>query len=186
MNQRGIVCIRYIDDFILFARRRDAAFRAFESGRRVLAELGLEVYDPRSTRDKAACGFVKAGFSFLGCDVRGNRIRPSHTNRERLKAKISDIFDSTLGQVKDPTRAALTRTTYAEAVRLAADTIRGWGNTLAFCNDLALMKTMDADLGRYFDDFNAAMKRRINGFSEADRRRALGFFLLADCNRNEG
>lgn len=186
MNGRGIACIRYIDDFILLADSKRAANRAFASACRYLQQLGLGVYDPESSdkeeRQKADCGLITDGFDFLGCTVRGDLIRPAKKNRDRLRENVQHIFDEALGAMVDPHAAALTRNTYAEAIRAAGLVIRGWGNTHSFCTDSQIMKAEDGNLGKLFDDFNNGTKQRVAKLGGADKRRVLGLFLLQDCN----
>jgi retron-type reverse transcriptase len=129
MNDRGIVCIRYIDDFIIFAKSRAAAMKAFEAGALSLQRLGLDIYDPRlpDGAAKSAEGLVDAGFSFLGCEVYPDRVRPSKRNRDDLKAAVEEIFETALGAIRDPERAVRKRLTYSDALRTASLTVRGWG-----------------------------------------------------------
>ena len=95
MNDRGIVCIRYIDDFILFGKTEAAAFKALAAGQRHLASLGLDIYEPTSDkpaeRAKADHGPVSDGFTFLGCDVKGERVSPSRKSRKKLVEKVEGI-----------------------------------------------------------------------------------------------
>jgi hypothetical protein len=190
MNRRGVECIRYIDDFILFAKNQSNALHALDAGLAALADLGLGIYDPRSSdqveRTKSAMGLVSEGFTFLGCDVRNNRVRPSRSNRTALKEKIASIYETALGAMHDPQRALKSKKTYTDAIQTASLTIRGWGNTHAFCNDDALMKTLDVELGELFEKFHGRAKARLRKMDARDRRRALGLFLLEDCNREEG
>jgi RNA-directed DNA polymerase len=185
MNRRGIVCIRYIDDFILFAKTKTAAFKALAAGSVHLSALGLELYDPQTDKEKAAHGFVEGGFAFLGCDVKGNMVRPSTKKRTEVKDQISEIFDSALGHLDDPKKAIFSHETYAEAIARASRTIRGWGNTYSFCTDEERMRNLDLELGEIFEKFGKQFRRRILGFAKSDKRRALGLFLLADCNKAE-
>lgn len=186
MNDRGVVCIRYIDDFILFSSGRRAAFKALASARKHLQELGLDVYDPESNnqeeRRKADHGNVAPGFDFLGCTIRGDVIRPAAKNRDRLREKVQSIFDGALGAMADPVSAAKTRNTYADAIRTAGLIVRGWGNTHSFCTDSQIMKAEDGNLGVLFEKFNQSAKRQLARLDSNDRRRVLGFFLLQDCN----
>lgn len=186
MNCRGIVCIRYIDDFILFAGTKKKAFAALKSARHHLKKLGLDVYDPDSEdeaeRRKADHGPVKLGFDFLGCTIRDNTVRPTAKNRDRLRENVRRIFDECLGSMADPLSAALTRSTYADAIRAASLVIRGWGNTHSFCNDTQIMQAEDGNLGLIFEEFSKNVKKRIARRNKLDRRRLLGLFLLQDCN----
>lgn len=81
-----------------------------------------------------------------------------------------------------PISAALTRNTYADAIRTAGLVIRGWGNTHSFCTDSQIMNAEDGNLGLLFDEFNVGVNRRLARLSSVDKRRVLGLFLLQDCN----
>lgn len=186
LNARGVVCIRYIDDFILLADSKAKAFKALSSARGHLAKLGLDVYDPLSEdegeRRKADHGHTAQGFDFLGCTIKGGAIRPAEKNRKRLRESVQRVFDSALGAMSGPLAGPMAKNTYADAVRTAGLIIRGWGNTHAFCTDRQIMLAEDGNLGLIFDEFNGKVKRRLSKFADLDRRRALGYFLLQDCN----
>jgi hypothetical protein len=96
MNGRGIICIRYIDDFIIFGPDRSATFKAFRSGLKLLNALGLEAYNPESAdpeeRKKADHGSTLDEIEFLGCDIRRNRVRPSKGARTKLLIGVKEIL----------------------------------------------------------------------------------------------
>lgn len=71
-NDRGIVCVRYVDDFILLGPRESSVRGAFESVLKFLGNLGMSAYSPWDDGQKAECGDVRRGFTFLGCDVFAN------------------------------------------------------------------------------------------------------------------
>lgn len=185
MNQKGIICIRYIDDFILFAKDESAAFKAFATAQRLLHELGLEVYDPRTKADKAEHGLTKNGFQFLGCHIRPNRVRPSDSSVRKFKERVKGIFKESLLALKDPLKAVLQGNSYKDTLTKLSNTIRGWGNTYSFCSDDHLMLNIDKDIDILIAEFNQNYRRRLSTLSASDKRRMNGVFLLSDCNKED-
>lgn len=190
MNDRGIVCIRYIDDFIIFGSDRKATFKAFKSGLTILRKLGLSAYDPESSdeteRTKADHGPTSSGFQFLGCDVRRDRVRPAKKSKDKLIRDVKEIYSSALVAMRDPIFAIRTGSTYAEALVDASNKIRGWGNTYSFCTDDQLMLNIDLDLTKLFEEFNRSVKARLLKAGPGDKRRISGLWCLQDCKRDLG
>ena len=56
MNGRGILCLRYIDDFIIFGKSPSAVAKAFKSAQHLLGQYRLTAYDPAGASDKAKMG----------------------------------------------------------------------------------------------------------------------------------
>lgn len=189
MNKRNIVCIRYIDDFIILAPNRKSALKAFEYGLDILGELGLSAYDPESNdpddRTKADQGITSEEFTFLGCDIRPDRVRPTKKKRSELRSEIRAIFVDCLKGFSNPKNALLARDSYASAITRAGDVVRGWGNTYSFCNDERLFKSIDLNLEELFLDFQREFLKRQRGMDPIDRRRINGFFPLTDCNTDD-
>ena len=184
MNGRGVVCIRYIDDFILFAKNKTYAFKALASAQSHLAKLNLEVYDPRNSPDKAEHGNSVNGFEFLGCDVKRDRVSPTKKCRSRLMERVGLIFRNALNSTSDPIQAISDRRSYAETISTLSNTIRGWGNTYAFCTDDRLMVSIDSSLDEKIAKFNQTYKRLLTHKKPEDKRRLLGIFLLQDCKKD--
>lgn len=133
MNSFGTKCIRYVDDFILFAPDRKRARAALKIGLSELKKLGLSAYNPQENPDKAEEGLTSASINFLGCRLKNGIIQPSLENRRKLLGKIDTLLSNddkgiveTLGDV--------------------SRTIMGWGNTFGFCNDELAMSNLDHEL----------------------------------------
>jgi len=186
MNAKGIICIRYIDDFILFAKNEKYAFKALGAGRANLKRMNLDLYDPLEAHDKAEHGYCRNGFEFLGCEVRPGQIRPSAKSRKRLIAKLSDVFADSVGMVKRPKQAALERKAYTDTLNAAGNIIRGWGNTYSFCTDDRLMADVDRHIDTLLTAYNERFRRAISRTTSVDKRRLLGLFLVSDCNKDVG
>ena len=83
MNGRGMICLRYIDDFLIMGPTERKVRKAFLSAQELLEKHGLQAYDPDKTGGKADAGMVRQGFEFLGCDVRPGMIIPNPTSPTR-------------------------------------------------------------------------------------------------------
>ena len=188
MNGRGIVCIRYIDDFILFAKDKRQAFKAFHSAQNALKALDLEAYDPNNPaeQDKADHGRTNGTVDLLGCEVSLTRVRPQRDKWKSLLTRIEEVFDDCIKALDEPAKAVLLpdgRGTSAGAIRAASNIVRGWGNTYSFCNDDRLMRDIDRLIDERLASFRSRFNHRIRSLSVENRRRALGLFLLADCKK---
>lgn len=190
MNARGITCIRYIDDFIIFAKSKSAAFRALDGAIAILKKLGLEAYNPNNPEhaSKAEHGSTSGPIEFLGCEISSKRVRPLRAKYQSLYERVDTIFDDCITALTNPESAALStdgRQTFSGAISAASNVIRGWGNTYSFCNDDQLMRNIDIELDARLANFETRFSRRIKRMSSNDRRRVIGLFLVNDCNKDE-
>ncbi len=190
MNARGITCIRYIDDFILFAKDKSTAASALRGALEELSRLGLSAYDPFNPADsqKAESGESKNGFEFLGCEITPVRIRPSKAKKIELLAKVQSYFDDALGSLQPASERLRSNssTTFAGAIVAASNIVRGWGNTYSFCSDDRLMNDIDLELEAMLASFQERFLRRISRLDGHQRRRKTGLFSLAECKRDDG
>jgi CRISPR-associated protein Cas1 len=69
LEEAGLKVIRYADDFLILARRRDEATAALEIARDRLNEIHLELKDSKTTVASFEQGFRFLGALFLGSDV---------------------------------------------------------------------------------------------------------------------
>lgn len=190
MNTRGITCIRYIDDFIIFAKNKSIAFKALDGAIAILKELGLEAYNPNNPEhaSKAEHGPTSSSIAFLGCEITLKRVRPLRSKYQSLYERVDTIFDDCITALTNPESAAHStdgRHTFSGAIAAASNVIRGWGNTYSFCNDDQLMRNIDIELDARLANFETRFSSRIKRMSSNDRRRVIGLFLVDDCNKDE-
>lgn len=188
-NQRGITCIRYIDDFILFGRTERAIKKAFEAALGELKVLGLDAYDPdnQTHAGKAEQGAADKGFHFLGCHVLPHRVRPSEEKWKSIVQRIELIFKDCLKASVTPDFAIFSRDqvlTFSGAVLYASNVLRAWGSTYGFCNDDRLMAAIDMQIGKKFTDFRKQFVQSIANESDTARRKTIGLFSLQDCKKD--
>ncbi len=196
MNSRGVECIRYIDDFIVFAKDRRTATRAFSGALRHLAALGLSAYDPFAgspeEATKAEHGRPVDGMTFLGCEITAISVRPSKQNRSELLSGIEDVLDSAIVAIKRHLRtgesiAELEAPTFASALVNVSNIIRGWGNTFQFCSDDRLMRDLDREIDKLISTYYAKFAKLADSprVTQSQLRASLGVFALNDCKRDD-
>lgn len=184
LNGRGIICLRYIDDFLILGAKRRNVVAAFDRAKMLLAELGLTAYDPLIRPDKAEMGEVKKGLEFLGCDISLGFVRPNNESRRKLLTTIEGLFQSSVKLMGNPVFLTIEGHTVAETLIEANHVLRGWGNQYSFCNDRGLLKDLDSRIDilisyylQKYHEFSEKFKRAGN---PADHRRLLGVHLLVD------
>ena len=187
MNGRGIVCLRYIDDFLILGPTKSKVRRAFESAQRLLDHHGLRAYDPNETGGKADAGMVSKGFEFLGCDVRPGMITPNQESRHRLKMSVSATLESSAAEMRNPKKLAAKRRSVVETLSEVNNVVRGWGNQYAYCNNEQVLQQLDtqisAKIEKYLSKYAAARRGLGQGRRHEDRRRLLGIHLLVDSRK---
>jgi len=185
MNDRGVRCVRYIDDFVIFASSERRLHAAFSSASDYLSKSGLKIYDPKTNSGKAKRGLTSQGFDFLGCNIRPDRVIPSGKNRGRLLEKLNGIVEECLKSCPDSLEALRSRRSLAHTLWKIGETIRGWGNTYSFCTDDGVRHGLDQRIDRLLQLYLIKYRTILRGRSVADRHRLLGVWRLNDCRRDE-
>ena len=187
MNGRGIVCLRYIDDFLILGPTKATVRRAFESAQKLLDQHGLRAYDPNETGGKAAAGMVSKGFEFLGCDVRPGMITPNRESRSRLKMSVSVALESSAAEMGNPKKLTAARRSMVETLSEVNNVVRGWGNQYAYCNNGQVLQQLDTEINANIENYLSKYAAARRGLGQArvheDRRRLLGVHLLVDSKK---
>lgn len=175
MNGRGITCVRYIDDFVIIGRTKTKVESSFKSAVRLLASLGLSVYDPVSDPAKAEIGRYESSLTFLGCDISPGIVQPSKANRAKLLGNLRTEFG--LGLLALDTSAAnseLTQRRYAQTIKRADDIVKGWSLAFIFCTGKHSLRQLDRAITREFNKFNREARRIIGSTSGELRKNLVG------------
>jgi len=184
MNGRGIVCLRYIDDFLIVGPTAAKTRAAFENARGWLSEYQMDAYDPECNADKAESGRGEDGLTFLGCDVRIDKVSPGRQARKRLLERTQKLLTSSTTELGDP--AALKRKHRDLAATLADlnHILTAWGNQYAHCNDwnalAQLDRAVDVQLRTYLGRTRGALERALRSTDQLSYRRVLGVQPLRD------
>lgn len=188
MNDRGIVCVRYIDDFILLGPSEQRVRKAFGSARDHLEELGLGVYDPDVDTTKGRAGEVRHGFELLGCRVRADQILPSREARGAFLNSIQTTLDDSIQELKNPGRAVKRRRTITDTLQTINRIAQGWGNQYAYCNGGQFFRQLDYEIDKKIRLYLKKCERIRGSLEREDRRtdsrRVLGVHAMVDSKRD--
>ena len=183
LNNGNVVCIRYIDDFLLLAPNEGAARQAFRLAKRLLKELGMNAYSPWDRSRKATTGITRKGFEFLGCFVNPEFVEPSQSSRERLMNRVDDILADGRREIRRAAKGrgpADHRFGFVQSLRLLDLVLQGWGHSLSFCDKRDTFESLDQKVDRRITSFENYLRQMTQGKGTLAHRRALGVQALAD------
>ncbi len=186
LNGRDILCVRYIDDFILLGKDEVQVKKEFESARKLLSVLGMRAYAPWENSDKAQDGPTSESIDFLGCTISGGLVQPSKDARAELLNRV----DSVLAEGKHAIRDALAKPTgkltsqrYIQTLTKLDRILLGWSHAFSFCTGTQVFASLDKDIDKRLTEFRrfaTAKKRRVG---PAAWRRIVGVHRLTDTPR---
>ena len=183
MNKRGVTCIRYIDDFIVIGKTEAAVHKAMAAAGTFLAKLGMEIYDPARSPNKAFIGSIGDPHVFLGYKLVPGRYPPSDATCERLRNRVGSLIKSGQAAIsKAVTDRVLTSQDrcYAQTLVAIDHTVRGWRASLRSSHCAELFESMDNQIDRQLADFRAFYLDKTARRSSMQKRRAQRVHLLSD------
>ncbi|MGR6739527.1 reverse transcriptase domain-containing protein [Pseudomonas chlororaphis] len=181
MNDGEVICLRYIDDFLILGKDMGCVDRAFNKAQRELKKLSLHAYQPSATSDKASRGLTANGFDFLGCFVSAGLLQPSKATRERFKKRIKSDLDASIRVMKYSVEAGniSPKGSYSGALQNLDRVILGWGKAFSFCSNGQWIKGLDDYITGALAQYEVEKRNLFQKSSGTDQRRMLGVRLLA-------
>lgn len=185
-NGRDIVCIRFIDDFIIMGSSERNVRKAFQNALIYLDGLGLRCHDPfesSAPSQKAECGKVDDGFVFLGYDIRPGLLQPSRQARTALQESIDVAIDKgreAIEKVLLELDSLARRQRYVQTLDILDKIIRGWGESFSYSNARSTFDDIDAKVDRKLTTFRSWYRRKTENLDWRQKRRAGGVILLTD------
>lgn len=185
-NKRDIVCVRFIDDFVLLGRDKASVCKAFEHARGMLGAMKLSCHDPfvgMKATDKAAHGAVEDGFVFLGYDIRPGLFQPSKPARQRLLGMVDEHIRFGRHAIEDIKRGRISPVgtqRYAQTLVKLDKVVRGWGDAFAYTGTCSTMRDLDEAISDKLDVFRQWFARQIENKDRKTKRRLGGVCLLED------
>lgn len=183
-NGDGVVCVRFIDDFILISKDERRAIRAFESAKRYLCDIGLVCHDPFVTENKkkAEKGRVEDGFVFLGYDIRPGLFQPSEVARKEVLKSVKERIAIGKKEIVSVMRTPHSDNSprYSQTMVGIDRAIRGWGNAFAYGNAPETIEQLDLRIDEELASFRNWYADIVRQGDWKLRRRTGGVCLLSD------
>lgn len=185
LNCRGIHCVRFIDDFVLLGGNPSHLRKAFSSAQKMLAEFGMDAYDPVYDHEKATMGETDKGFDFLGCHVSRGWTQPSSRSRQRLIESVEETLRAALAEIRasasgKPRRASAHTHAFAQNLTELDHRIQGWREAFKFCNCPQAMEAVDRKIDILIESFCKSALDLRRGQPIYVQRCTLGVGLLAE------
>lgn len=183
MNGRDIVCVRYIDDFVLLGSSPSALTKAFANAQAELSRFAMTAYDPAANSEKASLGKVNEGFQFLGCHIKPGLVQPCRSARQNVLQAVDEVLDKGRKSLK---RAAtmsgprVPKQRYAQTMVEIDHILRGWGHAFAFCNGRSVFRDLDRAIDQKCLSFLRWTNKLCQDQTPEVKRRIAGVFLLSD------
>ena len=190
LNRSGIVCVRYIDDFILLGPSESKLQKAFSAAQKTLSGFSMNAYSPYENSDKAERGEVTAGFDFLGCHIssKGKIVEPSKKARTALLERIQDALNDgemfLLGELDKPIKNRKPKA-FAQTMTKVSGIAAGWGHAFSFCNNALTLKNLDRDIDSLISKYRNRVRQILKGADQDTKRRILGVQLLVDIPHDQ-
>ena len=181
VSGEGAVSIRYIDDFIILGKSKQAAHAAFERGLSILEKHKLDTYRPGDAGDKAREGKTDKNIRFLGCKISPDFIVPERERRRSFTLSIQKRILTSVQQMKSINGDQLWNPDNSLVGTLAdvAHRLRAWGGTYSFCNSTQAFEHVDNDVDESIKQLLRAYDAVRKGFDDANSRRLLGIPEIA-------
>jgi RNA-directed DNA polymerase len=183
MNADGVTCIRYIDDFIVTGKTREAVQAAMDRAKAILAGLKMDIYDPVKAPTKAFSGAIGEPHVFLGYQLVPGAYPPSEASCEKLMARIADLIKDgqrSIGKaVKDRPLTSQDRC-YAQTLVAIDNTVSGWRGSYKSASCPDEFKRLDALIDRRLHDFRSFFQQKLAHRTSAQQRRAQRVRLLSE------
>ena len=186
MNGREIVCVRYIDDFILLGKSQSKVLSAYASARTKLMKLGMDVYDLGDdiarASGKADVGNIHNGTDVLGYRISGQSRQPCAAACAEFLRKIDQVVNDC---IREMTKAAMGgpvshAALYCHSLSKIHKIIWGWSQSFRHSTAKHVFDELDRQLDRRIAHLEKQMMR-LSGASVLDvRRRVMGIHLLKD------
>ena len=182
MNQKGITCLRYIDDFLVLGKKRQHVQKAFDTALRLLERLGLTAYHPMTNPEKADFGRTDNGFEFLGCHISPEKIRPSKKSCQNLLGKIDQAFKYSSRRMISPKSLRPEKLALVDTLKSVSNMLEGWGNQYSFCNCDELLQDLDRQIDERLSKYLGIYTNYREKFQDnaTSLRRLLGVHPLVD------
>ncbi len=159
-NTADVVCIRFLDDFIIFGPTAAAVQAVARKAHKELKRLGLKAHEPKDKTDKAKFGSTKEGVEFLGCFIHSDFAKPANKSIGRLKESIEGILEQSLALARrGGSDIQFQRATEAQVKSKVANKCIGWWGQYQFCEMPDLRASISRDISEMLDHYDGELAK---------------------------
>jgi RNA-directed DNA polymerase len=187
MNGREIVCVRYIDDFILLGKSQAKVCAAFSSAQKLLARMEMDVYAPSDAKalkdGKVGAGNIHDGANVLGYRISAGSRQPCDAAQRTLLLKL----DKVVADAKKEMKLAAAGTAspshlhrYHQSMVMLHKIAWGWSQSFRHTTARHVFEALDDQIDRRIAELRNHAFALTKGSASAVRRRVAGMHLLAD------
>lgn len=183
MNGRGIICIRYIDDFAILGKTKASVERAFASAKGLLSEKRMKVYDPLLHPGKAFIGALGDDLEFLGYKILPGIYPPALKNQNNLLRRVDEIIRDAKTVARKGSRGkwdARVDRYYAQALSDINKTASAWSKSFKSSRCTKTAAWLDNEITQRVVNFMEFHHDQTRSLSRIDRRKLAGVMLLSD------
>jgi RNA-directed DNA polymerase len=178
---RGLICIRYIDDFIILGKKLKSVEKGMQAAKRKLQALRMDVYEPDSSGQKAFIGQLDGTQDFLGYCLAPGRYPPSRSAQSRFRVAIDRLVrDGQIAIEKALSGRPLKPTdrTFASTIVAITKTSQGWRGAFQCSHCPETFKELDHWVQGRVGDLQGYLNRKSHDKPATLKGMALGVMPL--------
>ena len=186
MNGRSIVCIRYIDDFILLGPSEAKVASAYRSAREVLKTMRMDVYEVGDSKARHAGkvdhGNIHDGTDFLGYRVSGRSREPCKAARTKFLAKLNKVVEDAKREMKAACKGSSTshRYRYHQSMVELHKIVWGWSQAFRHTTAKHVFQQLDKEIDHRISRLQTEARQLTPTRDAGTHRRVMGIHLLAE------
>ncbi len=175
MNSPDVLCLRYVDDFLILGPSQKVVNAKFKLAKRLLGELGLSAYEPEKNSNKAHEGDPKKGFNYLVCCISSSTIKPSSESWQKLHSMVQATFQDALSGAKSSDDYVWKFTDVSVSI---SRRLEGWIKQYKFCIDDRVIGQWNQILQTEFLDFQKRFYTIADRQNPKRKAELLGYYNI--------
>ena len=177
---RGLVCIRYIDDFLVLGKKLRSVEKGMEAAKAHLKRLRMNTYDPIRSPKKAFSGGLN-GQVFLGHSLVPGSYPPSDAAQAKLRKSVNSLIQAgqkAIDKAVEGRKLKSSDRTFAATLVAITNSLQGWRGSFRSSNCPAIFAGLDNWVQRRVSDFESYFRTHTAGADAVGRNMALGVMPL--------
>jgi retron-type reverse transcriptase len=177
---RGLVCIRYIDDFLVLGKKLKSVEKGMDAAKAHLKRLCMDTYDPVRSPKKAFSGMLN-GQVFLGHSLVPGSYPPSDAAQAKLRKSVNSLIQTgqkAIDKAVNGRKLKSSDRTFAATIVAITNSLQGWRGSFRSSNCPALFAELDRWVQRRVSDLERYLRTHTAGADAIARNMALGLMPL--------